>query len=288
MRFSISKKKIFSIGRKSSEKVLQFNSASDILCRIGEFSSMSDKATLSAAYIPFKTLLTALNYLREHGVPNVIDKTVFPTMSGVVQSQTISALRFLNLINDTGIPSDRLKELVANEDMQPGLIAAVLEGAYPDLFAGNLAGMSPSQFDNIFTAETYGVTGDTLTKAKTFFLKAAEYAKVPLSSHLTRRSRKSSTRKKRVAVPKGKEHNSGGQSSTATTTNTGQNTSGQTTTGEHKTTVNLSNGGSLTLSLTVNILELRGNDRKFVFDLIDKIEAYEKGGETSHDKEVSV
>ena len=38
--------------------------------------------------------------------------------------------------------------------------------------------------------------------------------------------------------------------------------------------VTLENGGTVTLRLAVDLVKLRGNDRVFVFDLIDKIQAY--------------
>ena len=37
----------------------------------------------------------------------------------------------------------------------------------------------------------------------------------------------------------------------------------------------LKDGGTLTLSLAVNTLKLRGKDREFVFKIIDEIEEYE-------------
>lgn len=40
--------------------------------------------------------------------------------------------------------------------------------------------------------------------------------------------------------------------------------------------VTLAAGGKLTLSLTVNLLNLGPGDRAFLFDLIDKLDAYEK------------
>ena len=40
--------------------------------------------------------------------------------------------------------------------------------------------------------------------------------------------------------------------------------------------VQLKDGGSLTLTLAVNVLKLRGTDRDFVFKIIDQIEEYER------------
>lgn len=43
-------------------------------------------------------------------------------------------------------------------------------------------------------------------------------------------------------------------------------------------TVNLASGGSLTISATLDLFSLSQTDRNFVFDLIDKLEAYERRG----------
>lgn len=43
---------------------------------------------LTVAYAPFKTFLSAIQAL-EHGVPDTIDRTVWPSFSGVMQSQLL-------------------------------------------------------------------------------------------------------------------------------------------------------------------------------------------------------
>ena len=43
-------------------------------------------------------------------------------------------------------------------------------------------------------------------------------------------------------------------------------------------TVSLSSGGSLTVSATLDLFKLNPKDRAFVFDLIDKLAAYEEAG----------
>lgn len=45
-------------------------------------------------------------------------------------------------------------------------------------------------------------------------------------------------------------------------------------------TIALSNAGTLTLSVNVNLLALKGRDREFVFRLIDQIEAFETESES--------
>lgn len=46
---------------------------------------------------------------------------------------------------------------------------------------------------------------------------------------------------------------------------------------EELLTINLRSGGSLTLTASVNLLKLKGEDRAFVFEIIDKLQSYEVG-----------
>jgi len=47
-------------------------------------------------------------------------------------------------------------------------------------------------------------------------------------------------------------------------------------TGEEHVTVKLKSGGTITLSTSVSLLKLKGPDRKFVFEIIDALQAYEE------------
>lgn len=46
--------------------------------------------------------------------------------------------------------------------------------------------------------------------------------------------------------------------------------------GEERVTVKLKSGGTITLSTSVSLLKLKGPDRKFVFEMIDALQAYEE------------
>lgn len=47
---------------------------------------------------------------------------------------------------------------------------------------------------------------------------------------------------------------------------------------EELLTINLRSGGTVSLTATVSLVKLRGEDRAFLFDLIDKLQAYEEQG----------
>jgi hypothetical protein len=236
---------------------------------------MENKAK-TAPYLPFLTFTNALDNIASNGVPNIIDRHSFPSFSGASVSATLGALKFFGLIGEDGTPNDSLHDLVMDRDGRKPAIKKLLEKHYPNVFALDLMRATPPQFDGAFTPELYNVAGETKVKAKTFFIKAAQYADIPMSNMLikkTRASGKRASRKSKGAIP--------------TRVNTPEDVTTPPASGTQMSkTITFAGGGRLTLTLDVNILELKGTDRTFVFDLIDKIEAYQDSTQTG-DKEVS-
>lgn len=240
-----------------------------------------EKKAKTAPYVPFPTFLSALDNIGSVGVPNIIDRHSFPSFSGANVSSTLVALKFFGLVDEEGKPSDALHGLAMEKEGRKKAIGTLLQKYYGNIFAIDLTRATPPQLDNAFTAELYNVSGDTKTKAKTFFLKAAQFAEVPISKLLLKKSRASGPRK-----PRGKRVDLGSQGSAGSGSNSDTSDDRQTTTSATEKTIELGSGGTLTLSLDVNILELKGKDRNFVFKLIDSIDAYEMGVDNQDDKEV--
>ncbi|WP_374306663.1 DUF5343 domain-containing protein [Methylocella sp.] len=161
---------------------------------------------VAAPYIAYQTLRNFLAPLKEHVIPNRIGKDLMRTMSGATQTQLITALKFLGLIEDDGTPTDALKGLVAayETDQYPSALETVLLGAYADLFKLSLATSSPSEFSQAFQ-RAYPCEGETLRKGITFFLNAAREAQVQLSPFLTKNSKVRSAAPRRRAKSNGKK-----------------------------------------------------------------------------------
>jgi hypothetical protein len=227
-----------------------------------EHNRMSEnKPTITAPYLPFLTFLGTLDQLASHGMPNKIDRSVFPSQSGVMQGQIIAALRFFNLVDEHGTPSKTLETLAMNGDSRKANLKPLITSHYADLIKLDLIKVSPSQLDQKF--DDYGVSGDTKKKAKTFFVKAAQFVELPLSPLLTRKTRSSGPRKKRTPGAKA------AQQENREIVNNPPPPNGMTK------TIALKSGGELTLALSVNLFDLIGTEREFVFGLIDKIQEYE-------------
>ena len=221
----------------------------------------------AAVYVSWSTFKNAIESLLDHGVPNHIDRSTFGKLSGGVQGQLLAGLKFLGLIDEDSKPTKFLHELVVdNEEERKTKLRAILKERYAKLFELDLEKTTPDQLSKRI-GEAYNVGGDTREKAIRFFLLAATYAEVPISklfsvSSATVQSRVVRTRR-RSSIKSKAEGQSGG--------NQGEFTSGT------SRTINLVSGGVLTLTASLDLFSLTPDDRKFVFDLIDELDGYEKG-----------
>jgi hypothetical protein len=150
---------------------------------------MVDKKPESEAktppYVSFKTVKTLIQELDEHGIPARLDRSVLTRFSGTVRTQLMTALRFLGLINDEGIPTDRLAMLVGHygDGAWPPALRDVLVSAYRPLFQLDLINATPSQFVEKFKA-SYPGTDAVQDKSRSFFLAAATEAGIPISQRI--------------------------------------------------------------------------------------------------------
>lgn len=227
----------------------------------------------SAVYVSWPTLKNALEQLSQGVPPSRIDRSVFPGMSWGVQNQLFAGMKFLGLITAEGDATPLLDDLVSGDEAhRKAKLKQILERSYAGLFALDLMKTTPAHLSEKMAA-LYGVTGDTRDKAVRFFLSAAEYSGVAVSPLLATKKPNGSSastagapRKRRANRPKPPEGKDDAKAKS----------DGETVTGTAKT-ITLKSGGTLTLSATLDLFSLNAVDRTFVFDLIDKLEGYEKG-----------
>jgi hypothetical protein len=166
-------------------------------------------------YVPFPSLKSFVQNAGQQGLANRIDRSVLTNFSGSTQTQLITALRFLGLIDAKGHPTDRLETLVktSGTDEWSNVLAALLRDTYPALFDGfDLARATPNQFGERFRG-TFPGSDAVQRKAVTFFLGAAQDAKIPISPHITK------NKKPRTVSSVGRRR--GPRSSTPSRTSTG-------------------------------------------------------------------
>ncbi len=236
-----------------------------------ESDNQNGKKTVPV-YLSFKTFQSALQSLRNHGLPNTLDRSAFGSRSGAEQTQILSAFRFLGLSDDKDRTQESLRALVkvqenSNEEKQQ--IAALLKERYANAIALNLEAATPTQLEK--AVGDYGATGATRDRAVRFFIKAAEHAGMKLSSRLTARKPRTTS-----AVGGNGEEQSGQPARTRRRKLNSPVTPPQSG-GAHIKTIELPVvGGTLTVSGTFNYFDLEGDERELVLGIVDKLKAFEK------------
>jgi hypothetical protein len=141
-------------------------------------------------YVSYRTFRNFLDGLQVGGMPARIDRSYWgDRLSGTTGTQLISALRFLNLVDASGLPTNRLKILVAARGPQRNeLLRQMTFEAFAPLMK---AGLDPqnatySQLEEIFH-DNFNLSGDVSRKCIKFFIMLAGDAGVHLSSFITRR-----------------------------------------------------------------------------------------------------
>lgn len=239
----------------------------------------SDK-DINPAYLPFATFQSALQNLRDHGLPNRIDKSAFGTRSGADQHQIMGAFRFLGLINsndETQEPLQTLHDAQANSQLEKDLLAGLLKVSYAQVFAKvDLKSATPAQLEEAIA--DFGVKGSTKTRAVRFFIKAAEYCNITLSGRLTHgaRSRPQAV-SPTTATPNGTvTPKRVRRSRRQAQPNLDQQYARLPQEAAMKTIKLPMANGTLTLSGSFNPFELVGEERKLVYGIIDSLNEYEK------------
>lgn len=220
---------------------------------------MSEESTRTAAYLPFKTFLTGLDYLKT-ALPPQLDKTAWPSLSGSSQLQMMGALRFFGLIDASDAVQPELKTLVdAEVENRKALIKKHLTTAYDKLRDIDLSSATPLMLDEAL--KDYNVTGSTLRKAVTFYVQAAQFAGIKVSPSIEKKSRTARSPRKR-------------RTSNKANTKASPPVALQTDEGSTKT-VSLASNGTVTLSVSIDVLRLAKGDRDFVLGLVDMLNEYE-------------
>ena len=177
-------------------------------------------------YLAYKTFDGVINGWDNSGLPTRIDKSLFSSQSGGVQGQIISALEFLGLISDGGVPTSTLTELVSTDKAgrQP-IFWKILRGRYTFIFTEDfdLEKTTPAQLDERFRSQD--IEGETIRKSVTFFLQACEAANISVSPHIKTRRKRSSSRRPRRSSNNSRSSDNNGNGSAQSGSTDDQNTS---------------------------------------------------------------
>ncbi len=147
----------------------------------------SDRLPPYASYTTWQKLLEGLKRF----LPDEIDRSFYDSL-GFSGSQILtlkSALRFLSLVDQDNVPTEKLRQLVQSDGhKQKDILREIIQQAYVSLFnTFNLQTITQGQLSRYF--ESLGAKGDIQRKCTSFFLAIASEAGIELSLHLSGRSK---------------------------------------------------------------------------------------------------
>src|ERR1700678_615406 len=124
--------------------------------------------------VGYGSLITFLDHLNTFGdPPNLINNRVFRgSFSGTTMALTLRALRFFDLIDEDGKPSEAALKAVMSPDTRQGALTNLLEEKYPGLFSLPLSKAGPGEIRDYFGG--FGMDATAVRKARSFFLQAAK------------------------------------------------------------------------------------------------------------------
>ena len=146
--------------------------------------------TLTPVYVPYATLISALDNLKTHGIPNtgIIDKSLWDTQSGAIQGQLLIAFRFLGLIDEQNRVQPSLLPLVkSGTEERKGLLKPIIEEKYRSVISLGLATISQGQLEEAF--RKFRISGSTLDRAVRFFVKACQECGITITKRIADRVR---------------------------------------------------------------------------------------------------
>jgi hypothetical protein len=211
--------------------------------------------------IPWSTFLRFIEGLDTDSLPPKIDRTYLARLSGNAQTYLMAALRAFGLTGPDNEVTPALKELAQNTEDRPGLIADLLRKHYPELVQLGEANATSGQLDDAFRKFRLG--GNTLRKATTFYIHAAQYADIPTSPHWN--VRPPGTGRPSTTARRSRPKAGSGAPAPSTRALPVGDTRG----------IKLRSGVQVTLTLSAPLLSLPREDRKFVLTIIESMEDYE-------------
>lgn len=210
-------------------------------------------------YVSFRTFRTFLDGLAAQGLPSRIDRSVLAHKSGTIQSQLLLSLQYLGFIRNGGFPTDRLERLLRAEGAERRkILREAIRESYAFLFDGSirLESATSRQMEELFQKE--GAGGETVRRGISFFIRLAREAGLKVSPYI-----RPHRRPRRSAGGSPRSESRGGAPPAAAAAS------------PQVYGVGLQGGGSLTLQVRSDIYSLTKEDRRLVFDLIDRIREFE-------------
>lgn len=142
-------------------------------------------------YVSYRTFLSFIDDLRT-GMPSRIDRSFWgERYSGSTGTQLMTGLRFMGLIDGSGVPTIQLRQLVSATGTQRNeVLKQIARNAFSFITERSLNPevATYAQLEEAFS-DTYQMTGDVTRKCIKFFISLLNDARVPLSPYIVKRSK---------------------------------------------------------------------------------------------------
>jgi len=208
------------------------------------------------AYIAFKTFLTAVETF-EQGIPLTIERSVWHTFSGGLQGHTINAFKFLGLIDEAGTPQPILEKVVnAKGDARKVIVKEIINNKYSEAIQLGQKNASFQRLQDHFRAS--GVQGEMVVR---FFLDACAYTGEKCSPFWA---------KAKKTMRRSRKDDNGNTVNKTLVTPPPTPPLGHEKDKPNIQTIQLESGGTISLSVLVDLISLSSEDREFLFKMIDE------------------
>jgi hypothetical protein len=142
-------------------------------------------------YVSYRTFLNFIDRLQQ-GIPSRIDRSYWSDrLSGSTGTQLMSALRFLGLIDVSGAPTGKLRQLVSAKGTQKSdIFRQITSEAFGFLLQESFDAQTATyaQLEEVFQ-RTFELADSVSRKCVKFFVALASDAGIPLSPFITKRVR---------------------------------------------------------------------------------------------------
>lgn len=130
--------------------------------------------------IPWNTFLSTVERAA-NDLPNKIDRSYLSSAAGNIQTYLIAAFKGFELVDEELRPTG-LKAFAESPEGRPQLVANMLRERYGPIIELGQTKATAGELEHAFDAQFPKITGESRKKAIRFFLAAAAYAGIQLSS----------------------------------------------------------------------------------------------------------
>jgi hypothetical protein len=228
---------------------------------------MPDQPQASAWKAPYVAYPTLTNFidvkLGSNPLPPRIDRGFLETYSGSVRPLLLQALRTMGLVGEAGEVLAPLREAARSTDLRKKILGEWARLFYVEQI--ELAGQhaTSTMLQESFAKHQY--QGSTLRKAIVFYLSLTDDVGLPKSPHFKA--------PKQVGVGPGRSRSRHTVAAEALPQRVVPPS-----TGVYSLTVRLTSGGTVTLTVDVNPLALKGDERQFFYSVVDLLDSYQEAG----------